>query len=91
MEKEPITINDLSLGVVAKGFAGSEEGWPDNKENIKGARIINMDNGSVETQITKLFRIENKGIPQFPYLGNHWNRKKEQHQINDDVHSWEIG
>ena len=45
MEREPETINDLSVGIVAKGFAGHEDGWPDNKENIKGARIILMDGG----------------------------------------------
>ena len=45
MKREPEIINDLNIGVVAKGFAGHKDGWPDNKENIKGAKIVNMDNG----------------------------------------------
>ena len=45
MEREPTTINDLNVGTVLKGFAGHEDGWPDNKKNIKRARVILMDNG----------------------------------------------
>lgn len=53
MEREPTTINDLPVGVVLKGLAGPEDGWPDNKENIKGARVINMDNGEKRALLDK--------------------------------------
>ena len=53
MKREPETINDLKVGIVAKGFAGHKDGWPGNKESIKKARIILMDNGEKRAFLDK--------------------------------------